>query len=150
MHAARRAEWASRLARLPPLLLAAVALQQIWLARTAELSPWLGGGFGMFASTDSAAQRHLHAWVIRPGSRRELEVPEALREELRRALALPTEARLRALAQQLAEREAEEAADYEGPAEAIELQVFRTRYDPETLAPEGELLRSTTLRLGAH
>jgi hypothetical protein len=145
----RRTAWARRLAQLPPLLLAAVASSQIALARRADLSPWSGGGFGMFASTDSASRRHLHAWAIRPGSRRELDVPEALHDELRRALALPSEARLRAFAARLAEIEAAEAPAYEGPAEAIEVQVFRTRYDPETLAPAGELLRSATLALGA-
>jgi len=149
MNEPRRAAWARRLARLPPLLLAAVALQQIWLARSAELSPWSGGGFGMFASPDSAARRHLHAWAIRPGSRRELDVPAALRDDLRRALALPTDARLRAFAARLAEVEAAEAPSYEGPVEAIEVHVFRTRFDPATLAPEGELLRSATLALGA-
>ncbi|HXJ33991.1 MAG TPA: hypothetical protein VMS22_08100, partial [Candidatus Eisenbacteria bacterium] len=80
--------------RLPAFLLCAVALTQIWLAHHADLSPWSGGGFGMFSSTDVFARRHLHAWLVAPGFRQELDVPRGLREDMRRVLALPTDARL--------------------------------------------------------
>ncbi|MEO0457760.1 MAG: hypothetical protein AAF152_14445 [Cyanobacteria bacterium P01_A01_bin.114] len=40
-----------------PLLLITVALRQIALAHTAALSPWHGGGFGMFASIDRDERR---------------------------------------------------------------------------------------------
>ena len=40
-----------------PLLLIAVALRQIILVQTAGLSPWHGGGFGMFASIDRDERR---------------------------------------------------------------------------------------------
>jgi hypothetical protein len=129
---------------LPTALLVAVALVQIALARGAQLSGWSGGGFGMFATTDAWARRHLHAWAIAPGIWRELEVPEELEAEARRAVALPTEERLRALALRLAEQ----ADPRDGPLEAIELQVFATRYDPVRLAPSGEPLRSVRVELG--
>lgn len=125
--------------RLPALLLVAVALHQVWLARTAHLDGWSGGGFGMFSTTDAWGRRHLHAWAVWPGARREVEVPEELRPAERRALALPDERRLRALALALAEREAE-AEPEAGPPASIEVQVFAIRYDPETLGPSGELL----------
>ncbi len=47
-------EWPDRLRLLPPLCLIGVALVQLGLASAASLSPWLGGGFGMFSTTDSA------------------------------------------------------------------------------------------------
>jgi len=133
--------------RLPAALLVAVALHQIWLARTADLNAWSGGGFGMFSTTDAWGRRHLHAWAIRPGVRREVEVPEDLRRLERRALALPDERRLRALALALAELEAD-AEPEAGPPASIEIQVFASRYDPETLGPSGELLAGLSVPLG--
>ncbi|MEM6253615.1 MAG: hypothetical protein AAF821_11895 [Cyanobacteria bacterium P01_D01_bin.156] len=40
-----------------PLLLITVAVRQIVLVNTAGLSPWHGGGFGMFASMDRDERR---------------------------------------------------------------------------------------------
>ena len=135
------------LARLPPALLVAVALHQIGLARTADLSGWSGGGFGMFATTDAWGRRHLHAVAVRPGMRRELEVPDELRRLERRALALPDERRLRALAGALAELE-RDAEPEAGPLEAIEIQVFATRYDVATLGPSGQRLAGLVVPVG--
>jgi hypothetical protein len=146
MDPSRRTRWADRLVRLPAALLVAVALHQIWLARTAHLNAWSGGGFGMFSTTDAWGRRHLHAWAVWPGARRELTVPEELREEQRRVLALPSEGRLRELALALAELEAE--FDPEAPApDSIEIQVFATRFDPETLGPSGEPLAALSVAI---
>jgi hypothetical protein len=123
---------------LPPVLLAAVAVVQIGLARGAGLSPWLGGGFGMFSTTDAWGRRHLHAFAWRTGLRRELRAPPSLDPAVRRALALPTERHLRELAAALARLPAPD----EAPLEAIEIQVFARRYDPATLAPSDVPIRS--------
>lgn len=129
---------------LPALLLVAVASHQIGLARTAQLSAWSGGGFGMFATTDAWGRRHLHAWAVRPGIRRELEVPPELRDTARRALALPDERRMRALARALAEIEID-AEPEAGPLAAIEIQILATRFDRETLGPSGAPLAGLVL-----
>jgi hypothetical protein len=92
----------------------------------------------MFSTTDAWGRRHLHAWAWRTGLRRELLPPPSLDAAQRRALALPTDAHLRALADGLARLP---AAD-EAPLEAIEIQVFARRFDPETLAPADVLVRS--------
>jgi hypothetical protein len=120
-----------------------VALHQLWLVPREHMSAWCGGGFGMFSTTDGWGTRHLHAVALSPAFRTTLDVPKALTEDAKRALALPSEARLRALARQLAERA---PRDLEEP-EAIRIDVFARRHDPETLAPRGELLRSVELRL---
>ncbi len=83
---------------LPSAILMVVACAQLWLVHTADLSPWSGGGFGMFSTTDDGGNRHLHAFAIRPGIRRELHIPSSLRDRMRRVLILPTEANLRGLA----------------------------------------------------
>ena len=129
-------------ALLPPILLVVVALVQIGLAHTEYLSPWSGGGFGMFSSQDAGGNRHLHVFALYPGVRRELELPEELRDEISRALVLPTAARLRALADRVA---VQNDPDF-GGVEALELQVFGTRYDPVSLEPSGVLLRTLEAR----
>lgn len=140
---ASRAATAAALARLPVLLLVAVALTQLWLAHTEHLSAWTGGSFGMFSTADVWARRHIHAFEITPGIRRELEVPEALHEALRGALALPSEARLRGFALRLA------AATPPGdaPRDAVSVIVYAPRFDRRTLAPSAELLRAVRVDL---
>jgi hypothetical protein len=138
-----RAVTASTLARLPTLLLVAVALFQLWLAHTEHLSAWSGGGFGMFSTADVWARRHLHAFEMAPGIRRELEVPEELREALRGALVLPSESRLRDFALQLA------AATQPGdePRDEVSVIVYAPRFDRRTLAPSAEPLRAVRFDL---
>jgi len=121
----------------------AVALHQLWLVERRELSAWCGGGFGMFSTTDGWGTRHLHVLALGPAFRTALEVPGDLEDELRRALALPTEERLLELSRALAERT---RFDLEAP-ETIRIDVLARRHDPETLAPSGVLLRSVELRL---
>lgn len=42
---------------LVPAVLAGVALHQMWLTTTSDLTPWKGGGFGMFSSVDRPSHR---------------------------------------------------------------------------------------------
>ena len=69
----RTSEVPSRL--VPPLLLFVMAVIQIALARTADLTPWKGGGFGMFATLDHAAYRAVDIVVDAPDRSEALEVP---------------------------------------------------------------------------
>jgi hypothetical protein len=46
---------------LPAVILVMVALLQIYLAQTANLSPWKGGGFGMFGAIDAPDMRVIQA-----------------------------------------------------------------------------------------
>jgi len=133
-----RAPWGHWLRPLPAALLILVATHQIVLAHTSGMSAWTGGGFGMFASTDAGGRRHLHAFVLRPGIRRELRPARASAERVQRTLSLPSDRNLRALAAEIAEIPTPD----HGPPTAVELQVWRVRFDPQTLAPAGLLLRS--------
>ena len=131
---------------LPSLLLLLVAGNQFRLVSTTALSPWWGGGFGMFATTDGWATRHLHVFAIRPGVRCELAIPLSLRKKVERVLTLPSDAQLQALAHQFADVPTPD----EGSLEAIELQVWATQFDPTTLAPSSTPLRFLTVRMKAH
>lgn len=130
---------------LPSLLLLIVAGNQVRLVSPAVLSPWWGGGFGLFATTDAWATRHLHIFAIRSGVRRELVIPLSLRKKVERVLTLPSDAQLQALVHQLAEGPTPD----EGPLEAIELQVWATQFDPVTLAPSSAPIRFRTVRPNA-
>jgi len=122
-----------------------VALHQLWLAERFELSAWCGGGFGMFSTTDGWGARHLHAVALSPAFRTSLAIPRELDEDVERALALPTEERLRGLARALADHA---PRDLE-PPETIRIDVFARRHDPETLAPGAVLLQSVEAPLAA-
>lgn len=128
---------------LPPALLVAVALHQLLLVYRADLTPWCGGGFGMFSTTDGRFARHLHVYTLSPGLRVELAIPPELDERARAAAALPEEDRLRALARDFAPYA---GSDFESP-ESIRLEVYATRWDAHTLAPSGVLLREVEVAL---
>ncbi len=116
------------LADLPALLLVAVALHQIHLARTAHLNPWKGGGFGMFATTDHASARRLRVWAAGTAEgRTPLPIPPDLGREALRVRHLPVEAE--ALARELARRlAAGEIAAPPGTA-AVRIEVWRIEID---------------------
>ena len=126
---------------LPAALLIAMAGIQLCLAQSAGLSPWSGGGFGMFSTLDAGGSRHLHAIALRPGIRRELAIPDDLDEEVLRALTLPSDGRLRALAFAFAELPNPDS----GPLTAMEIQVWAQSFDTKNLDPSGTLLRSISV-----
>ena len=136
--------WERWVRLVPAFLLAIVATHQLYLSAAAGLSPWSGGGFGMFSTTDAGANRHLHAFVLRPGVEREVRVPEALNALERRVLTLPSNANLHALALELAELPTPD----HGAATGVRIQVWRTRFDPITLAPIGRIHRALLVSLG--
>ncbi|MBW2694389.1 MAG: hypothetical protein JRE57_17460, partial [Deltaproteobacteria bacterium] len=123
---------------VPALLLVGVAAHQVFLANTAGLSPWSGGGFGMFSTTDAGSSRHLHAFVIRPGIQREARIPEAMKDRAQRVATFPSDANLRAFALVLADLPTPD----HGPATSVRIQVWHTVFDPINLAPIGRILRS--------
>lgn len=90
-----------------PLLLVLVALTQQVLVRTANISPWKAGGFGMFATVDDPAQRSVRAWVVGPEGELPLELGSVLQKGsslhsvLRRAKYRPTEGSLSSAARAL-------------------------------------------------
>ena len=129
---------------IPALLLVAVAVNQQRLARTAAISPWSGGGFGMFSTVDAPGNRHLHAFLLNDYIRRELPIAPDLQEEVRRATTLPTTRRLHRLATRLA------ATESGGPTtwDEIEIQVWAVDYAPGTLIPSGRLVRKERFALG--
>lgn len=124
------------LAAIPAFLLATVALAQIGLARQGLLTPWKGGGFGMFAASDGIGNRGLKILVEAPGRREQLEPPRELRKVVAKALAMPDDRRLRRLADAMLELERRAGR----PADAVSIEVWRTTYSVHNLAPRAEVL----------
>jgi hypothetical protein len=135
-------EWARAFAA--PALLVLVALTQLTLVHTTDLSPWLGGGFGMFATIESRSERHFVAYAETPGLLRELTIPPALEDEAERVRAWPTEARLRGLARKLLAFEERAGV----PPTRLRLQLWRTRYATGSLSPETNLTREVRVDRG--
>ena len=126
----------SLLVAIPAVVLVTVALAQVGLARQGLLTPWKGGGFGMFAASDGIGNRGLEILVEAPGRREQLVPPKELRKVVAKALAMPDDRRLRRLADALLELERREGRR----ADAVSIEVWRTTYSVHNLAPIAEVL----------
>jgi hypothetical protein len=140
------AEWGSPAPRepgdsvriwLPAILLILVAISQVLLAKTSVLSPWKGGGFGMFATTDGAAFRHVKVFVEAEGRSEELEIAPSQEFSAARAQLFPSEGMLAGLAEVVALRERR----YGRPVETVRIEVWRTEFSPDSLAAIDRPLR---------
>jgi hypothetical protein len=125
---------------LPSLVLAGVAGTQMLLARTAGLSPWKGGGFGMFASVDGMPFRQVRIFVAAPARSEELDIPPSLEDAAARAATFPHRAALEALAWRVAARERRHVRE----ADTVRIEVWRADFSP-TLDATRSCLRSLTV-----
>jgi len=128
---------------LPPVLLVVVALHQAILVETRELTPWLGGGFGMFSTTDGPGDRIVRVVAILLVGERDVRIPSTLEDRTYRARALPEDRRLRNLARDVAHLEPVGRLS----PRAIRVEVWNITFDRETLAPSVERLRTYVHRL---
>ncbi len=110
-----------------PALLVVLALAQIggWLAF--DLSPWKGGGFGMFASNDHGAFRQVVVFEHGEDGTRRVSLPSELDRLRRHVREVPRESNLRRLGTAV-RREVPGL----GP---LRIEVFRTEFAPSDLAP---------------
>lgn len=106
---------------LPPVLLLAVASTQMTLARTSLLSPWKGGGFGMFASIDGLPFRQVRVFVEAPGRSREIALPESLEIAGAKAATWPHARALEDLARAMMARERSRGR----PVDFVRVEVWR-------------------------
>lgn len=130
-------------ALVAPALLAVVAAGQIVLAQVADLTPWKGGGFGMFASLDHAPFRGIDIIVEAADRSEAIQVSPSLEVVAARATALPADALLVKLAEAVAAREARHSR----AVETVKLRVWRHEFDPITLRSTEHLVRSYSYRV---
>ena len=138
---------AKLLASVPAALMLAVAAAQLTLVKTAELSPWKGGGFGMFATTDGGPNRHVRIY-LEAGPTRQAGTPASpgLRKLAEQAGTLPTRHMLERLGTAIGKQ-----ARGEGHlADRVRVEVWRREYSEVTLAPEQVLLAEASVELDQH
>lgn len=125
---------------LPAVVLLAVAVVQIVLAKTAELGPWKGGGFGMFATTDGTPFRHVRVFVDSPGRSEELEIAPSQEFAAACVQLFPSDAMMKGLARAVVAREQR----YGRPVQTVTLEVWRTQFSPRSLEATDHTLRVFT------
>ena len=126
---------------LPTVVLVAIAVNQLILANFFNLSPWLGGGYGMFSTTDVGSNRHIHIYAKSEGIIKELIYPKELSDLALRTKSFPTDRNLIVLAQRISEIEDDSAL------KSIEVQVWKSQYKSKTLHPSSKMLKSVELKL---
>ena len=134
----RERSWAA----LPAVVLAVVAATQIVLTQVQMLSPWKGGGFGMFSTLDERPFRHVRMFVRAPERSEELAVPPSLEELAASAEILPSDLQLERLARAVVAREHRRGQ----PADEVRIDVWRVEFAAGSLAPRDHLLRRYEFR----
>ncbi|MBC7898483.1 MAG: hypothetical protein H7070_00340 [Saprospiraceae bacterium] len=124
---------------LPAVMLCSVAIVQIFLAKTASLSPWKGGGFGMFSSLDGTAFRRVRIFVQAPGRDEELEISPSQERLAARAELFPSDSKLHKLAIAVASREKRYSRD----VTTVRIEVWRADFN-EYLEATDRPLRAFT------
>jgi len=109
-------------------LLLAVAAVQVPLAKLWVLTPWRGGGFGMFSTLDSSSFRPVRVYAVGDGWERRLKLPEDLSGPAYAAGCLPTDGRLEGLARRVAAR----LRPGKRTVRAVRVEVWKTAFDPAT------------------
>lgn len=81
-----------------PAVLIVVACVQIYFAKTHDLTPWKGGGFGMFSTGDDVQARWIRCYAITNGQETPADSPDQFVRPISRLRAMPSQERLQQLA----------------------------------------------------
>jgi hypothetical protein len=81
-----------------PALLIVVACAQIYFAKTHDLTPWKGGGFGMFSTVDDPKARWVRFYAITNGREIPTGAPDQFDRPIARLRAMPSQQALQQLA----------------------------------------------------
>jgi hypothetical protein len=128
---------ANRFALVPVFLLLTIAGTQIYLALSKDLTPWKGGGFGMFSTTDGNMFRALRVFVSAPQRSEELLLKGNLEDLAVSAQMFPSDRLLRKLAKAIKKDQQKRRL----PVVKIEIDVWRLEFDKDTLQPHGRIIR---------
>ena len=90
------------IAAIPVALLLVIAGLQMYTAHTTELSPWKGGGFGMFSTVDVPTERVVELYLIVDGEEIPTAIPDAFQPHKTSLAPMPTDRRTEEMAQALA------------------------------------------------
>jgi hypothetical protein len=124
--------------RAPALVLILVAACQIVLTRTTALTPWKGGGFGMFSTLDHGAYRGITIVVDAPDRSETLDIPPSLDELAARTAACPATWLMRSLAEGVVARERRRGR----AVTRVTLTAWRSDFDRTSLRATERTLQS--------
>src|SRR6186997_1614670 len=113
------------IAAIPALILLAVASVQIFLVHTGRLTPWKGGGFGMFSTTDGSMFRSLRVFVSAPDRSEELLLKGKLEDLAARAQLYPSDGLLEDVAAGVMKDQRKKGL----PVQTVEIDVWNVEYD---------------------
>ncbi|MEM7065679.1 MAG: hypothetical protein AAF572_21270 [Cyanobacteria bacterium P01_B01_bin.77] len=131
-----------------PLLLTTIALRQIALVHIAGLSPWHGGGYGMFASIDRDERRVITTQLLGCEQTEEIDLQKIVADTpgvLRRdtyihVSTFPTEAQLRRVGKRLLASDSQTILHStnreQGCTSKLQLQPWRLIYEDSSIAYE--------------
>ena len=126
--AVARMRWRRLAGYLPILLLALVALNQIRITRTTDLTPWKGGGFGMFSTLDRPRARQVRVHLVGGGRDIPFAIPADLNVLEESAKNLPSARNLLRLGREIAQTLEHRLAGLE----TIRVEVWRRALDPDS------------------
>ncbi len=124
---------------LPCALLILVAGHQLFLVYTQHLTPWHGGGFGMFSTIDDGLNRSLRVALLESGGQRTVEIPHELDEQSDRIQALPSERAMQRFASALALFYTAQGLSFT----SLRVEVWRTHYTTKQMQPIDRLIADT-------
>lgn len=128
------AGWLPRVAPyVAPLILVCVASLQIFLAHHAHLSPWKGGGFGMFSTVARPDSRVVRGYLLPDDDTQiPLRLPSDVDRQMQKVRCLPSPFQLERLAHEL---EALSWVVGRTTPFAVLYEAYRRRYDAEHSDP---------------
>ena len=124
---------------LPILFFFLIAGHHFYLVHNYHLSPWLGGGYGMFSTTDYGPSRFIKIFVLKDNIiQEEVEIPEHLSELSQQVRSLPNNKNIQKLAVELEDY----LAFNQHTFPVIRVEIWKTLYDSETLKPSYQKLNT--------
>lgn len=125
---AERGHTRSWLAYLPLFVLLAIAGMQVSLAKFSVLTPWKGGGFGMFSTIDSSAYRVLRVYALAPGEEKRVNLPASFNGPAYSIACFPTQSRLEGFLERIARHLSHKSRGLT----ALRIEIWRPTFDPKT------------------
>ena len=104
-----------------PVVMILVLCNHLYLVHSHHLSNWMGGGFGMFSSSDRLQYRIVRCFLTSERGDRPVKVPRSLRRFSSLAKSMPTRDNLLNLAQRLNKKSYYKKSSY---ADGIRVEVF--------------------------
>ena len=116
----------------PIILFVVIAAHHYYWVHHAHLSPWLGGGYGMFSTTDYGPSRYIRVYGLRDNIiQEEIEMPEWLFMLARKTRGLPDDKNVLSLALEIENYLDTNQHGYP----VIRIEVWASQYHTETLRP---------------